>query len=107
LQELGITSIFDAKKVDFSPILGRQPAEVGEVKHAVELEVDENGVEGAAATGVSVVSRTMRQPQVIKVNKPFYFIISNVCQKQNSRKKENCPKGNIPIFTGRVIDPTK
>lgn len=28
------------------PILGRQPAEVGEVKHAVELEVDENGVEG-------------------------------------------------------------
>jgi len=46
--------------------LGRQPAEVGEVKHAVELEVDENGVEGAAATGVSVVSRTMRQPQVIK-----------------------------------------
>ena len=110
---------------------------------------------GAAATGVSVVSRTMRQPQIIqgrvhkrdsswisrtsqqtfhgpfavdrvkrcpgcpsdtvrvyyfwtsKVNKPFYFIISNVCKKENSRKKENCPKGNIPIFTGRVIDPTK
>ena len=61
LKQLGIRSIFDADKVDFSvsqmfysvvftdtfqPILGRQPAEVGEIKHAVELEVDEHGIEG-------------------------------------------------------------
>ena len=34
------------QNIIIQPILGRQPAEVGEVKHAVELEVDENGVEG-------------------------------------------------------------
>ena len=34
------------QNIIIQPILGRQPAEVGEVKHAVELEIDENGVEG-------------------------------------------------------------
>ena len=50
--------------------MGRQAAEVGEVKHAVELEVDENGVEGAASTGVSVVSRSFRQPELIQAKVP-------------------------------------
>ena len=44
-------------------------------------------------------------PKIIKINRPFYFSIQSQCMKK-SGKVSNCPINDIPIFTGRLVDPS-
>jgi len=43
-------------------------------------------------------------PKPIVIARPFYFTVSAVCR--NKSTKSGCPFGNIPIFIGKVTDPT-
>jgi serine protease inhibitor len=54
MKELGISDIFNENKADFTPILGNQKAKVTEIRHSARIKLDKNGVEGSAATAVSV-----------------------------------------------------
>ena len=57
MKGMGINEIFEEGNADFSPLLGdKSRAFVSKVNHAVEFEIDENGIEGAAVTA-SVLTR--------------------------------------------------
>lgn len=50
-----------------------------QINHAVKLDVDEKGVEGAAATAIQISFRSGFEPTRIDVVRPFYFSITNRC----------------------------
>jgi len=105
LQEMGIKEVFGSN-ANLEPMLGEgHNAKVSKVNHAVKLNIDEKGIEGAAVTAVQIHSRTFSQPKLIQVNKPFYFIITNRCYNKGGSGK-SCPTGNVPLFIGRLVDPT-
>lgn len=92
LSTMGMADAFDSNIADFSRISASGGLYISEVKHKTMVEVNEEGTVAAAvtSTGMSAVS----MPQVINVNKPFVFVIS---EKST---------GAI-LFTGRIMDPTK
>jgi len=103
MQQIGITDVF-GQQADLSPMLGEdQEAQVSKINHAVKITVDQNGVEGAAATSIQITSRTFSQPKNLEINRPFYFVISNRCWSSGSAK--GCSTGNVPLFIGRVVNP--
>merc|ERR1711868_55740 len=103
MQQIGITDVF-GQQADLSPMLGEdQEAQVSKINHAVKITVDQNGVEGAAATSIQITSRTFSQPKLLAITRPFYFIISNRCWSPGSAK--GCSNGNVPLFIGRVVNP--
>jgi len=103
MQQIGITEVF-GQQADLSPMLGKnQEAQVSKINHAVKITVDQNGVEGAAATSIQITSRTFSQPKNLEINRPFYFVISNRCWSSGSAK--GCSTGNVPLFIGRVVNP--
>jgi len=103
MQQIGITEVF-GQHADLSPMLGEdQEAQVSKINHAVKITVDQNGVEGAAATSIQITSRTFSQPKVLDITRPFYFVISNRCWSPGSAK--GCSNGNVPLFIGRVVNP--
>ena len=54
MKKLGITDVFTSA-ADLSPMLGPdQDAVVNQINHAVKVTVDQNGVEGAAATSIQI-----------------------------------------------------
>lgn len=92
LYEMGLRNAF-ANGADFSGITGRKELFISKVIHKAFVEVNEEGTEAAAATGI-VVELTMAKPvKIFKVDHPFVFIIYD--------KKY----GNI-LFFGRVINPS-
>merc|ERR1711973_988567 len=103
MQQIGITEVF-GQAADLSPMFGKdQEAQVSKINHAVKITVDQNGVEGAAATSIQITSRTFSQPKVLDITRPFYFVISNRCWSPGSAK--GCSNGNVPLFIGRVVNP--
>lgn len=111
LKDQGINSIFIEGKADFSPILGEKDEKtaISEVKHKVKFDMDEAGVEGAAVTASVLTSRTISTPKPIRIERPFYFFVSNRCHNNSERKVGNkgCAMANIPVFAGRVTNPTE
>merc|ERR1712227_267086 len=103
MQQIGITDVF-GQQADLSPMLGEdQEAQVSKINHAVKITVDQNGVEGAAATSIQITSRSYTTPKILAIPRPFYFVISNRCWSPGSAK--GCSNGNVPIFIGRVVNP--
>jgi serpin B len=77
---------------DFSGI-GEGPLQISEVVHKAFVEVNEEGTEAAAATGVSVeTGDAIRLPLVFKADHPFLFFIKD-------------RDTNAVLFSGRVLDP--
>jgi serpin B len=79
---------------DFSGI-GDEPLKISEVVHKAFVEVNEEGTEAAAATGVvgmRCASVMPTQPKVFKADHPFLFFIRD-------------RKTNTVLFSGRVLDP--
>jgi len=106
LKALGITDVF-GNGANLSPMLGNENnAYVSEVNHAVNFNVDKNGVEGAAVTSARAASRSYSQPENLIFNKPFYFVVSNRCWYPEGNKGGSCEYGNVPLFIGRVVNPT-
>jgi serpin B len=79
---------------DFSGI-GAEPLKISEVVHKAFVEVNEEGTEAAAATGVIMpkcAAMLPRQPKVFQADHPFLFFIRDRHTK-------------AVLFCGRVLDP--
>lgn len=90
LRTLGVADAFDADKADFAPLTDGD-AVVSSVMQAARVKIDEEGVEAAAYTEISVKdSAPMEPPSVVEMNlnRPFLFVIFN--------------GDNVPLFVGTV-----
>lgn len=95
LKKMGMPSAFSPSVADFSGIDGTKNLYIANVIHQAFVEVNEEGIEAAAATAVVVELTSSVGPRipVFYADHPFIFIIQE-------RKT-----GNI-LFLGRVSDPT-
>ena len=92
---MGMPRAFTSE-ADFSGMTNRKDLAIGDVIHQAYIEVDEEGTEAAAATGVTMrlTSAMPAAKPEFKADRPFIFA---VIEKDS---------GNV-IFLGRVSDPTK
>ncbi len=93
LKGLGMRSAFDAG-ADFSGIDGKHDLFVSKVVHQVVVNLDEEGTEAAAGTGV-IASRALTvkaRPIPFRVDRPFLYVIRDL-------------KSGAILFLGRVADP--
>jgi serpin B len=93
LSDLGMPSAFSPGRADFSAMNGKRDLYISAAVHQAFVEVNEEGTEAAAATGV-VIGRTSvaPQPEVFRADHPFLFLI------RDNRT------GSI-LFLGRIVDP--
>tara|TARA_B100000609_G_C17223079_1_gene442263 strand:+ start:17644 stop:18891 length:1248 start_codon:yes stop_codon:yes gene_type:complete len=97
LKKMGLIQAFDMEKADFTNIAKRENTGenlfIQSVVHKAFVEVNEEGTEAAAATGISF-GATSAAPNSFIVDRPFIFMIYD-------RKTNNI------LFMGRIQDPTK
>ncbi len=94
LSEMGMPEAFSLK-ADFSGMNRSGGLFISDVIHKAFVDVNEEGTEAAAATGVMMeLSSIPAPPPVFRADHPFVFMI-----KDNNT--------NSILFIGRVIDPTK
>jgi serine protease inhibitor len=90
---LGMADAFDINKADFSGMTGGKDLFIGAVVHKAFVDVNEEGTEAAAATGVIMrPTAVMLDPPVFRADHPFLFLIRDV-------------KSGSVLFIGRVADP--
>ena len=76
LKKLGIVDLFDSQAADLSKISGASDLFVSKVVHKAFIEVNEEGAEAAAATGVVMMMRCMPMDQFeFFADHPFFFAI--------------------------------
>jgi serpin B len=92
LKSLGMKDAFSAKKADFSGIT--EAIWVGQIVHKTFVDVNEEGTEGAAATGAIEPAECETPEITFKADHPFVFII---------RDRDS----GAVLFMGRVTDPTQ
>jgi serine protease inhibitor len=96
LAKMGMPLAFDQKRADFSGITSVEPLYIGAVIHKAFVDVNEEGTEAAAATGVVMKTRAAMVPQpvaVFRADHPFLFLIRDL-------------KSGSILFLGRVINPS-
>jgi serpin B len=95
LKAMGMPTAFGLG-ADFSGMDGKKDLFISEVIHQAFVEVNEEGTEAAAATGVVMMLGALPGEEtkipVFRADHPFIFLI----QEKNS--------GNI-LFIGRVVNP--
>jgi serpin B len=94
LRRLGVTEAFKGD-ADFSGITDAEPLRIGAVAHKAYIDVDEQGTEAAAATGVSVTAMAAFRappPVTMVVDRPFLFAIIDTAT-------------SLPFFLGQVSHP--
>ncbi|MDO5440377.1 MAG: serpin family protein [Erysipelotrichaceae bacterium] len=96
IKMLGVNKALDMNEADFSVITDEKQVYVNDAKQATRLKIDEEGVEGAAYTYLSMVCGgiCLDEPEEIdfKLDKPFMFSVFN---------------DSAPMFVGTIVDPTK
>lgn len=94
LKAMGMKNMFDATVADFSGIDGTRTLFVDFVKQEVAIEVNEEGSEAAAATGMGMMMRSMPlPPEQFTVDHPFLFYIRDKLT-------------GMLLFQGRIANPT-
>jgi serpin B len=92
---LGMPLAFSRGRADFSGIATGEPLFLSAVVHKAHVEVNEQGTEAAAATGVMVdfLSLSAREPRpVFRADHPFLFVIRD--------------NGSASLlFAGRLVNP--
>ncbi|NXN73122.1 ZPI inhibitor, partial [Himantopus himantopus] len=91
LHGLGIKNLF-TRTADLSHLTDEGYVAVSQVVQKAVIEVDEEGTEATAASGSEITAFTV--PPVIKVDRPFLFMIFEETFK-------------TLLFIGRVVDPTE
>jgi serine protease inhibitor len=97
LGAMGMAEAFQQGRADFSGMTGHRDLWISAVIHKAFIDVNEEGTEAAAATGIVMRSMAMTREQppiVFRADHPFVFLI-----------RDNL-SGSI-LFMGRVADPTK
>jgi serpin B len=94
LESLGLSRAFERARADFSGINGRSgDLFVSDAIHETVLDVNEEGVEGAASTGVLCADGDDDDPPaIVNVDHPFLYLIRDT-------------RSGCVVFFGRVINP--
>ncbi len=97
LAAMGMPLAFDVDTADFSgisPIARETGLYIKKVIHQANVDVDEKGIEAAAATAVVMATGggPLTREVEFKVDRPFLFLVRDV------------PTGAI-LFMGRIVDP--
>ncbi|KAM3619260.1 uncharacterized protein V6R79_005231 [Siganus canaliculatus] len=95
LQAMGLTDLFSPDKASLPGILesGGDGLHISDAFHKAFLEVNEEGSEAAAATGVVAIGRSMNfDREVFHADRPFLLLIREATI-------------NTLLFTARVADP--
>ena len=76
LTNLGMGDAFDQSRADFSSMCA-SPSQmyISDVKHKTRLEVNEEGTVAAAATKVTMMSKSMSMRFSLVLDRPFFFAI--------------------------------
>ena len=94
LLNLGIKDMFAEGVADFSGIDGTRNLHVSFIQQKVFIEVNEEGSEAAAATGMGMMMRSMPlPPEEFTMDHPFIFYIRDKLT-------------GMLLFEGRISDPT-
>jgi serpin B len=96
LADMGMTDAFSTR-ADFSGMDGARDLFITAVIHKAFIEVNEQGTEAAAATGIAAGAMAVMRPvevPVFRADHPFLFFIRDV------------HSGSI-LFLGRVTDPSR
>jgi serpin B len=78
LSQMGITDAFEPNQADFSRMNGARDLYISAVVHKAFVEVNEEGTEAAAATGVIMMTRSMAvepPPEEFRADHPFLYLI--------------------------------
>ena len=97
LSAMGMAQAFDRSAADFSGMTGKRDLWISAAIHKAYIDVNEEGTEAAAATGIVMRSMAMQRPEppiVFRADHPFLFLI-----------RDN--RSGAILFMGRIIDPTK
>jgi len=94
LKSIGMKDAFDGAKADFSGIDGRKDLYISKVIHKAFVEVNEEGTEASAATGVIMERTCIERTVTFKANHPFIFLIRD--------KNTGCI-----LFMGKIINPNE
>lgn len=97
LSTMGMPTAFDSNGADFSGMDGTKNLFIGLVVHKAYVDVNEEGTEATAATGVGMKTTSIempQQPKIFNADHPFIFAIVHDFT------------GSI-LFLGKVNDPTK
>ncbi|XP_061178772.1 serpin B6-like [Saccostrea echinata] len=92
LSALGMLSAFDPNRANFSGIYKDQDVFMSEVFHKAFVDVNEEGTEAAAATGVVITLTSIRFPPEFRADHPFLFFIRDTVN-------------DVILFAGRFYDP--
>jgi len=93
---MGMTDAF-SPRADFSGMDGQRDLFISAVVHKAFVDVNEEGTEAAAATGVVMRSMAVMRPRptpVFRADHPFIFLIRDT------------RSGSI-LFLGRMVDPSR
>lgn len=98
-QKMGMNDAFEGAVSDFTGMMDRDDAHIDFITHKSFIEVNEEGTEAAAATGVGVGCESIEEPETPKfktfdADHNFIYLI-----KDNSNE-------NI-LFLGKLTDPTE
>lgn len=93
LAELGMKDAFSAQDADFSGMDGKRDLFISAVLHKAFVDVNEEGTEAAAATGVMVAATAApMRPIEFRADHPFIFLIRD-------------DKTQSILFIGRLMNP--
>jgi len=94
-QKLDVKQLF-TESAELDLITDKKPIGISGISHESVIEVNVNGTEGAAATGVEIVffSASPKGEKEVVVDRPFIFVLEDKIDK-------------IPLLVGRVVDPLK
>lgn len=91
LQALGMRTAF-AAKADFSALTRTEALFIGLVQHEAFVDVNEEGTEAAAATGVAMTRSAGFAPAVFRADRPFLFLLRDT-------------ESELVLFMGRLARP--
>ena len=92
LAEMGMPTAF-TDAADFSGMTGNRELFIDKVIHQAFIEVNEEGTEAAAATGVSMRLSAAMPGEVFRADHPFIFLIRDM-------------DTGVILFMGRMTDPS-
>ncbi|XP_046429091.1 serpin B6-like isoform X1 [Neodiprion virginianus] len=99
LEKLGMTDMF-GEEADFSGI-SDTPLKVSKVIQKAFIEVNEEGSEAAAATGIMLQARCMIFSAELAVDHPFVYMIVSLTQSSSDDDGDI-----VSLFSGHVVDPS-
>jgi serpin B len=93
LPRMGMASAFDPRSADFSGMTGRRDLFISAAVHEAYVEVNEEGTEAAAATGIVMGLTSARPGPSFIADHPFLFLIRDRAT-------------DAVLFLGRLQDPS-